>query len=622
MEEESSIQVFLQDFYRRSLAGWSFSLSVYAHGVMLAYVVFASIFGPIYSISTLISLAVNGLTQFLPLASLLLRIYIISFFAIPLGFAFKVLQRGRTDESVRVILAGVLIFDAAVAIFGYINDSGVILSVLAFTAILLALLFREAKEARPTEETPFGILKVFLLLYCVYFPSLILLARPNLNILTMGQLYNLLLNTTLGAQLVSVPLALVTTPIGMALAHKEKPRATWFAFFSLFLFSILSVALGFYLESIFFILTSALLFYRYGTEAVLPTRVLPRVAAAERMARSTAGTAEGDSWALIARSLEKLTREVEDFKEARTGEALRVRTIDDYVPEIVRTVAFMGERRDVGVNHYLISSRTGHGKTTLVRNLISYYTDVGFLIMDRHNEYTGKVVTLDKEFNLEDVERVVDELPSASLGGGRNILREAQIYNLEQQISRLLDSAIQSKFVAQTYDYLLSGGKVILRPGGTSEEVYTMVAHRVIDDLFIRCKHLKEEPETLSFVVINEEAQNSFEVAEDGRDYTRNHPLLRLINEGRKYGVSLVNISSDPDNIPKTVKDNSVLTLGSIGTPAIRRLVGEKLGMVYVRFIYELPIGSFFMDIVDDEGNYIAFPNHFSQQEFMNALRQ
>jgi hypothetical protein len=84
--------------------------------------------------------------------------------------------------------------------------------------------------------------------------------------------------------------------------------------------------------------------------------------------------------------------------------------------------------------------------------------------------------------------------------------------------------------------------------------------------------------------------------------------------------MSLINITSNPESIPTTVKNNSTLIVGSIGTPAIKKLIGEKLGMIYIRFISEQPMGQFFTDEVDEDGDYVTFSNLFAARRELNPV--
>jgi hypothetical protein len=173
------------------------------------------------------------------------------------------------------------------------------------------------------------------------------------------------------------------------------------------------------------------------------------------------------------------------------------------------------------------------------------------------------------------------------------------------------------EFLEDLAEKLFVGTTVILQPGRMSELVFTRLAHDLIAEVFER----KMQRKVLQgLVVVNEEAQNSFEITENGMERNKSHILIKLVMEGRKYQTALINISSDPEGVPKNVKDNSTLILGSIGTPALKRMVGEKLGMIYIRYIHELPLGYFFIDEVDFEGNYIVFPNDFTSVEGVKVL--
>jgi hypothetical protein len=250
-----------------------------------------------------------------------------------------------------------------------------------------------------------------------------------------------------------------------------------------------------------------------------------------------------------------------------------------------------------------------------MKNFMRVHEDFAYLIFDRHSEYrdvveNSEVLVLDEVIDSGELDRIVSQVPRTELTSDRSLLREAQVFSLEQQFNFAVDRLLTPGFLDGLASKLFGGRSVILQPGKMADLIYTRIVHDVVSNVFER-KMRKRVRQGL--VIVNEEAQNSFEVTEGGKERNKGHILLKVVMEGRKYDTSLINISSDPDSVPKSIMDNSVLILGSIGTAAIKRLVGEKLGMIYVRYINELPLGFFFIDEVDFEGNYIVFPNDFGE---------
>jgi len=323
-----------------------------------------------------------------------------------------------------------------------------------------------------------------------------------------------------------------------------------------------------------------------------------------------------------SKSLHTIANEASIFRELMTGEVLKVNKMEEYVPPLKRIVEVKGVQKSAGVKHYIICSRTGHGKTTLMKNFMRFHKDFAYLVVDRHAEYEGiidtsEVINLDKIINVSELDRILSQIPRTELTYDRSILREAQVFSLEQQFNLTIDRLLSEDFVEDTANKLFNGQSIILQPGTIPEMIYTRITHDIIGKVFERKMSEKIQQ---GIVVVNEEAQNSFEITEEGMERNKAHVLIKIVMEGRKYNASLINISSDPENIPKNIKDNSISIIGSIGTPAIKKLVGEKLGMIYIRYIHELPIGYFFIDEVDENSNYIVFPNHFGSNEGMKIL--
>ncbi len=608
---------------RTQFAGWTGGFSTYAYGLFFSYIIFVTFFGSLYSINNLLQLATQSAVVPTSLVELLLLLYVISFFAIPLGMAFRIVWEKRRNSAVRETATAIIFLGALFALRQ--PNLYVYGSVAVFTIILVWLLWSESRFFGESKHKPFSYTKAVAVLYCTFTSALFVVLSPPLT--SYNTVSDLLFNYVPGPlftiQALSLLFALIATPIAWTLAGHNKPRTIWFVFAGLALFSVVTIAKGLFFEGFILICTTALLYYRYDNEtlesfgeysAISPTAIGP--------AMNGEPNVPAPPLQKISMSLDRLAEEAQFLREERTGEVLRVRRHENYSPQLERVARIDGFEKSVGINHYLISSRTGHGKTTLVRNLVSSYPDYGFLIMDRHDEYDGEIFQFDKKFDLEVFESVVEQIPASQLSSGPNMLREAQVFNLEQQFDRLVEDALDIKMVEELFSHLYRAGRIVLRPGKFPDFIYTRISHGMIEKIFEIAKRTKREGDArLKIVIINEEAQNGFNVTSDGEEADKNHPLLRVIHEGRKYGVATINITSNPENVPRTVKDNSILVLGSIGTPAIKRLVGEKLGMLYVRYIYELPVGYFFLDSVDAEGNYIVFPDHFGRRDFIDGIK-
>ncbi len=645
---------------RRYFGGWFSGSAIYAHGLMFSYILFASTFGPLYSIKSLISLGLSGLSNPFPLISFLIRFSFITYFAIPLGQAFTALRRGSEKRRIlKVSASGLLIAACILGIVKFIDDTSTVLSLICFTSLTILMLFSRDKTPYKREDSyrEFGV--GFVTFYCVYVIILFMQLSPKLDVASFTQLISFF-SGLLNIQILSLPFALITTPIAIGVAHKGKPSEIWFSFVSSLLLLIFAAYLSYLVEASFFAVLSLLLFWSYASEnlsqTTSPTASESKAPLRElldegdstirkpgeanpdgitRLADTLSTLAEeaslyfkikateaygetdsrGDASKLldtILRPLTTIAREAELFRELKTGEILKVKKIDDYVPPIKRIVTMDGKEKNAGVIHYLICSRTGHGKTTLMKNFIKTHADFSYMILDRHHEYGDSAIRLDAVLDVSELDRILAQVPGSELVSGRSILREAQVFSLEQQFDRAVDSILSDKFMNDITEPLFRGQNVILQPGTVPEMIYSRIAQGIVRKVLERKMQKREER---GIVVVNEEAQNSFEVTEDGLERNKAHPLLNVIFEGRKYNVSIINITSDPENIPKNIKDNSILILGSIGAPAIKRMVGEKLGMIYIRYIYELPVGYFFMDQPDSDGQYVVFPNHLGNRE-------
>jgi len=671
---------------RRYFRGWFVGTSIFASGLMLSYIFFINIFGPLYSVRTMVNLGVSGLNDPFPLMSFLLRFYVIFYFAVPLGFMFMALRRGRDKgRFFNLAVSGPLLASCLTGVYRFSQDSSVVLSLIGFTAILLLMLmdFDRTPYRKEREIITFG--RALGIFYSVYVAFLFLLNSPTLEVTSFSQLKSLLW-TLLSIQLVSIPLALVTAPIVIGISHKQKPDEVWFSFVSAILLFAFTQITRLYLESALFIL-AFLLFYAYGKENLEYYDVRGIVESKRLASPSNSGQSRESSFdlklfsALIdkviaykgaaefvnslnrlmkevtfylevqaqekinkanqennftdklskplhalaeetSKSLHKIADEASLFRELTTGEILKVNKLEEYIPPIKRIVEVQGVQKSAGVKHYIICSRTGHGKTTLMKNFMKFHGDFAYFVVDRHSEYRGiidasEVIVLDKVIDISELDRILSQIPRTELTSNRSLLREAQVFSLEQQFNFAVDRLISEAFVEEIANKLFNGQSIILQPGIIPEMIYTRITHDIIGKIFeIKMKGKIQQ----GLVFVNEEAQNSFEVTEEGMERNKAHVLIKVVMEGRKYNTSLINISSDPENIPKNVKDNSILLLGSIGTPAIKRLVGEKLGMIYIRYIHELPIGYFFVDEVEEDGNYIVFPNHFGSIEGMKIL--
>ncbi len=602
--------------------GWAGGFSTYAYGLFTSYLVFSVIFGSLYSLSNLFKLAVASFTNPAALALLLIQFYVISYFAIPLGMAFRILWEDRRNQRTREITTAIIAGAALIGLVYVTPDVSTYASLAIFSTILIWLLWRESRVWGEHRHKPFAFWKALAVLYCTFFAILFIVNNPPIGTMGLSDLFVFIGSLLLTMQATALLFTLVAAPVLWLLARQERPRTIWFTLIGLGLLSIVSIASNFILQGAILIAVTAMLYYRYNNETIETFgEVTPIETPTSTLTGSTAGTST-EPMHMISAALRRLADEAEFLREERTGEVLRVRRQDHYALPLERIVRLDGFEKSIGINHYLISSRTGHGKTTLVRNLVNMYGDYGFLIMDRHDEYEGQVFQLDKEFEAEKFENIYTQLPSSQLSSGPNMLRDAQVYNVEQQFDRLIKESLRPKVVEQLFSRVYSGGRVILRPGKLPDFIYTRISHAIISEMFETGKRMKRDQQArLRIVIINEEAQNSYNVDEQGEERDRNHPLLKIVHEGRKYGVAIINVTSNPENIPRTIKDNSLLVLGSIGTPAIKRLVGEKLGMIYVRYIYELPIGDFFLDTVDKEGNYIIFPDHFGRPELIDVIK-
>jgi len=530
------------------------------------------------------------------------------------------------------------------------------------------------------EVTSFG--RALGIFYCVYVVFLFLLNSPSMEITSFGQLQSFLWQLSF-IQAVSIPLALITTPIALGISHKQKPDEIWFSLVSTILLSVFMQVSHLYFESVLFVVLTVLLFYAYGHEdlnyykdvaetkqiTVSPNQLKENpfdlgllaslidkimtyegtaefvnslnklmkevtmyfeVQAQERISRNNHENNFTDKLARplntlvedASNALTKIAGEASLFRELTTGEVLKVKKIDAYIPPIKRIVDVQGEQKSAGVKHYIICSRTGHGKTTLMKNFMRFHEDFAYLVVDRHSEYASiidntEVIALDKVINISELDRILSQIPKTELTSDRSLLREAQVFSLEQQFNFTVDRLLSEAFVEETAKKLFGGKSIILQPGAIPEMIYTRITHDIIGRIFEKKMQDKVQQ---GLVFVNEEAQNSFEVTDDGTERNKAHILIKVVMEGRKYNTSLINISSDPGSIPKNIKDNSILIIGSIGTPAIKQLVGEKLGMIYIRYIQELPIGYFFIDEVEADGNYIVFPNHFGSGEGMKII--
>ncbi|MFH0896530.1 MAG: hypothetical protein V1850_00570 [Candidatus Bathyarchaeota archaeon] len=665
---------------RRFFKGWFLGTSIFASGLMLSYIFFVGTFGALYSVRTIVTLGANGLNNPFPLIAFILRFYIISYFAIPLGFMFMAMRRGQDKGRVfKSTVSGLIIVSCVLGILRFSQDLSITLSLICFTALTLLMLMYEDNTPyqRPREIINFG--RGFGIFYSAYVAFLFLLQSPNLEVTSFSSVQAFLW-TLLSIQSISIPLALITTPIAIGISHKQKPDELWFSFIAAVIIFISTQVTKLYLESVFFIILAALLLYVYGKED--PYSIIGATGQSENL-RTTQlngnqpdnssslidkiamykGTAEllnllnrlmTEAIAFIdmkaragiskddqendvsdklpqplrtfgeeaANSLNRIADEATALRELTTGEVLKVIRLKEYVPSLNRIVKVQGIEKNAGVKHYIISSRTGHGKTTLMKNFMRFHRDFAYLVIDRHAEYQGIIdtsttVLLDKNIDVSELDRILAQIPKTELTNDRSILREAHVFSLEQQFNFAVDRLLTEAFVKSIAEKLFIGQTVIVQPGAIPELIYTRIAHDIVERIFER---KMTEKIGQGIVVVNEEAQNSFEVNEDGMERNKVHPLIKIVMEGRKYNTSLINISSDPENIPKNIKDNSVFILGSIGTPAIRKLVGEKLGMIYVRCIHELPIGQFFIDEVDENNNYIVFPNHFGSSKGMEIL--
>ncbi len=616
-----------QDQPRVFFSGWAGGFTTYAYGLFISYIIFVTLFGPVYSLQNLFTLASEITVYPLSLAQLLLQLYIISFFAIPMGMAFRILWEKRNNTTVRYYTTALIGVAALLGLRVALDPDalGEIVSLALFSLALVWLLWRGSHSWDEGRHATFTFPRAIAVLYCTFFAILFvaLVPQPLSSYSFNDLIFTFIPYYLLPIQGTSLLLAFVAAPALWLIADQRKPRTIWFILAGIGILSVVSLSRDIFAGTLLIGLT-ALLYYRYDKETMESYGDYTRLSYVTNPNPNSdpTSTLGKEPLQVISASLNKLAQEAEFLREVRTGEVLRVKRHEPYILQMERKVIIDSYEKTIGINHYLISSRTGHGKTTLVKNLVRYYQNYGFIIMDRHDEYEGQILQLDKEFDPEKFESLLSQLPTSSLSQAPNILRESQIFNIEQQFETLVKNGIHPKAVEEIYTRLQRQERIILRPGRFTDFIYTRICHGLISEVFqLAKKRKKETDERLGFVIINEEAQNSFNVDEYGEERERNHPLLRVVHEGRKYGIAIINITSNPESIPRTVKDNSILILGSIGTPAIKRLVGEKLGMIYVRYIYELPVGEFFLDLVDSEGNYIVFPDHFGVREFIDAIK-
>ena len=119
------------------------------------------------------------------------------------------------------------------------------------------------------------------------------------------------------------------------------------------------------------------------------------------------------------------------------------------------------------------------------------------------------------------------------------MLREAQVFSLEQQFNSFLKNIIPEETISKILRSMYLGQNVILKQNSMPDIVYTHVSHSIIKRIFEKKRKIK----TKRFVIINEEAQNSFDVTEEGKEKNKGHVLLQVVCEGRKYGISLINVT-------------------------------------------------------------------------------
>ena len=586
---------------------------------MLAYIIFVPIFGPLYSVQNLLILAISGLANPFSLVSFLFRFYIISYFTLPLGYAFWSIRKcGGTGRWAFLRLPIFVLFLSAWGVFRSCDDLGTILSLVCFAGILML-------SSLSRDDTPFvqtgvkNFLDAILLFYSTYFVLIFLALSPQIELESFSGLISFLSGPLGQIQALSLPPALVSAPIVMGVARKDRSDRVWYSFVSIAILSVSSFWMNKLSEALVFASLGAMVCLSYLSSSSLEPRlykIKEKLKAEEDEIGGKEVSNEFSGFVKdISNSLNRLASEVELFREIKTGEVVSVQRRETYTPQLRVWMTTDGRTKSSGVKHYIVCSRTGHGKTMLVRNLMRVHRDFAYLVIDRHSEYEG-TLALGEILSTSEVERIVAQLPTTELSLTRNILKETQIFNVEQQLDRALDM-LSEELVGGIVEDLEHGRSVVIQPGRVPEMVFTPLTLRIIGKVFEARVSGGSWP---GLVVVNEEAHNSFEVDEAGFERNRAHILVRLVLEGRKYDVSLVNVTSNPLALPRAIVDNSVLVLGSIGVPAVKKLVGEKLGMAYIRLIHELPRGEFFLDEVDDRGRYTIFPNHFGVAEFEEEI--
>lgn len=631
---------------------WFMGASSLVGGFMLAYLIFPDTFGPLYSIRTLAALAAASPADPYAPINFTLRFYLIIFFAAPLGLTIATLrkQQGKTILAATALIALTCLAD----IIRFHGDTGTVFTLISFTALLTLMLIETDKRPAPQQRNePRIFLRALATFYALSVAALYLL-NPNLTDLTTIPQLQSYLTQQLYTQLTAIPLALAAAAVSTITFHRLKPPEQWFALNTTLILTPLTLAADPPAAPLFAALTT-LLAISYRNQKTQPPPLTPQTEQTKqtqlniieklstpetsnlidsagkllneyvaylkiqsRQARiSGASDAQPQQAAAITKSLEKLANEATNLRETITGEILRVKALRTYTPQLLKTTYLHGQQRSAGVNHYLICSRTGHGKTTLMKNLMQAHGDFAFLVLDRHSEYeptddSGEVITLDETIDVSETERILAQIPKTKLSNEQSLIRDSIMFSIEQQFNASTERSLPPPLIREVSAKLAQGKTIILRPGAASEIAYTRISHDIIQKVF---EAKIREKQTSPLAVVNEEAHNSYEIAENGMERNRAHIMVRIILEGRKYNTSLINLSSDPENVPKNIKDNSTLIIGAIGTPALKSLIGDKLGRIYIGYIHGLRTGRFFIDQVDADGDYITFPNTLSEEK-------
>ncbi len=161
--------------------GWAGGFSTYAYGLFTAYIVFSVIFGSLYSLSNLFSLVIASLTNPAALAQLLIQFYVISYFAIPLGMAYRILWEDRRNQRTREITTAIIAGAALTGLVYVVPNISTYASLAIFSTLLIWLLWRESRVWGEHRHKPFAFWKALAVLYCTFFSVIYIANNPPIN---------------------------------------------------------------------------------------------------------------------------------------------------------------------------------------------------------------------------------------------------------------------------------------------------------------------------------------------------------------------------------------------------------------------------------------------------------